>query len=328
MANPVAKRFFAAAFCAPILALATYTPAAAVNPAPTVGTNKGIVLSPPLDKITLGPGLLQARTHIQLTNNTANVYNAEIRLVDFKAEDQGTGFTLGQAGLPLWKYGLANWMRVDGANRITLAPGQTDSVDVLIDNRADLIPGGHYGAVVFAVPGKPSGGVNNIDFSQNLASLLFVKKTGGEKYGLSLTSMNASGGFYIPEAIETSFKNTGNVFVIPRGYIEVKDPGGKLVAQGTINETSNIIIQGSAQKLITPLKPVAPADRNGKYSITAHYRYEGGTQYMTKTIYFSKQSVLSAPIIAAVLAVCGLALIIFMRMKGIGSKTVYNLRAR
>src|SRR5487761_1708583 len=105
----------------------------------------GIKVSPPLKDITFGPGLLQANTTVSLTNNTEYSYKASIKLVDFKSLNENGGVSLEQAGS---KYGLANWMSLDGSNDISIGSGQTVNLKIIIDNRNDLSPGGHYGAVL------------------------------------------------------------------------------------------------------------------------------------------------------------------------------------
>lgn len=263
-----------------------------------------ITISPTLQKLSLGPGLIEAKAYVEVTNSTNYRYTANIQLVDFKTLDQTGALSLGQVGVPLWKYGLASWMKAS-SNVISLSPGASTKVEVTIENRADLTPGGHYGAVVLARDSsdQTSVGNNKVAFNQNLVSLLFIKKLGGEKYGLELDSLKIDQKRDLPESIATSFRSTGNVYVIPRGYIEVTDPNGKVVQKGVINPNSSIILQGSSTKLITLLTPIANSNVSGKYKITAYYRYEGQKDYSTKSIYFDRSNSNAKPIAIGLITV-------------------------
>ena len=288
-----------------------------------------ITISPPLQKLTLGPGLLEAKTYIQVTNTTGHTYTATAKLVDFKSLNETGGLTLGQVGVPLWDYGLANWMRVNNTT-FSLVPGQTTKLEITIQNRDDLTPGGHYGAVVITgiSPDKAATASNQIDFSQNLVSLLFVKKLGGEKYGLTLSSLSIDRGHELPQSVSTTFRSTGNVYVIPRGYIEVKDPHGKLVQKGIINQDSAIIMQGVSQKLITLMQPVADSSANGRFQAIAHYRYEGQTDYSTQTLYFNKGGWL--PNTSTIIITTGviLSLLMYLIQRKRHRSKRYKIRAR
>jgi type 1 fimbria pilin len=249
---------------------------------------RGITMSPPVAKLTLGSGLIEANQRVTLTNNTSQTFKATLKLVDFKSLNENGGLTLGQVGVPLWQYGLANWMTLPGGNTLSLAPGQTENVEVLIHNRSDLTPGGHYGALVITGQSGSGQGSNSVSFSQNLVSLMFVKKLGGEQYGLKLESFTLEKGIDLPQSASLRFKSTGNVYVIPRGYIEVTDSKGKLVQKGIINQDSTLIMQGNTQKLISLLQPVADSPETGRYKATAYYRYDGQAGYQTATVTFER----------------------------------------
>lgn len=267
----------------------------------------GLTLSPPLRDITLGPGLLETSTEISLQNNTQDTITAHLQLVDLKSLGEFGGSSLDKAGLSD-KYDLANWMSLPGGDAVVIAKGETVKVKVNIINRADLAPGGHYGAVVIT----SSGGNNvssNVNISQQLASLLFVKKLGGEVYGLAMDPISYHGSS-VPEQITTNFKSTGNVHVIPRGYIEVTDSAGKIVAKGILNPDSSIILPGASRRFVTLLQPVAPANRLGKYKISVHYRYDGQNEFQTQSVYFTR-GIPAVRIAAAIVAGLGIVSVIF-----------------
>jgi hypothetical protein len=260
-------------------------PVAAVSQPPSLppATSGGITISPTLKELVLSSGLIEARTTIVLTNRTGRDLTAGIRVVDFSALNEYGGVSFGQAGLAVSKYALANWMALPGGNQVALPNGQSTLVALRVENRSDLAPGGHYGAVV--VTAGTSATSNNVNFKQELVSLVFVKKLGGEQYGLQLQSLTADENSKIPNAATLRFSSTGNVHVVPRGYVTVTDLTGKIVAKGLINPESTLILPGTTRQFVTLLQPIANSKLPGRYTVTAYYRYEGQNQFSSKAIY-------------------------------------------
>lgn len=254
-----------------------------VNTGSTYAAN-GLTVSPPLKEITLGPGLIETTTEVILQNNTSQQISAHLQLVDLKALGTYGGTSIDKAGLPD-KYDLANWMTLPDGDTLTISSGQTVKAKVKIMNRSDLTPGGHYGAVIITSSG--SGGVkSDVNISQQIVSLLFIKKLGGEVYGLHLGQMTYKGSD-IPQEITLPFSATGNVHVVPRGYIEVTDPAGKLISKGIINQDSSLILPGSTRQFVTLMQPISAANKPGRYKITAYYRYDGQNEFTKQTMYFN-----------------------------------------
>lgn len=273
----------------PLLFIAVFIVLSAAVQHSVVDAAGGTTLSPPLRDLTLGPGLIEANTDIALTNNTSQQVRASLRLVDLKALGEFGGTSLDKAGLPD-SYGLANWMELPGGNTVIIPGGKTVNVAVKILNKPDLSPGGHYGAVIVTTDSDDSV-KSNVNISQQLVSLVFVKKLGGEKYGLELKGMSADKGGNIPDVVKLNFIDTGNVHIIPRGYVEISDPKGKLVARGIINPDSSLILPGQTRQFVTLMKPVESSNIPGQYKITAYYRYDGNDEFTTQNLYFTRSGV-------------------------------------
>ncbi len=251
-----------------------------------VQASSGITISPPLREITLGPGLVETTTDITLQNNTDQTVRASLQAVDLRTLGQYGGSTLDKAGLTD-TYDLANWLSLPGGDSVVIAKGQTVKVAVKIQNRSDLTPGGHYGAIVVTTASEKDAAKGNVGLNQQLLSLLFVKKLGGEVYNMQLasTGFKQSGG--LPDQVTTTFKNTGNVHVIPRGYIEVTDPRGKLVSKGIINADSLFVLPGSSRQFVSLMQPVGEAKIPGRYKVTVYYRYDGQSDFQSYSSSFT-----------------------------------------
>lgn len=279
----------------------------------------GITLSPPLRDITLGPGLLEADADITLTNNTNQQITAKLKLVDLKALGQFGGNTLGQAGLSD-SYGLADWMTLPGGDRLLIPAGKTVTAAVSIVNRPDLTPGGHYGAII-VTPETSDTVQSDVGISQQLVSLVFVKKLGGEKYGLDLQEVKVKNSQNsLPESVDLTFVSTGNVHVTPRGYVEIRDPKGRLVSKAIINPDSLLLLPGSSRLLTGLFQPVENSNRSGTYKVTAFYRYHESESFTTKDAYFERSGIsvdprMAGALVVSVLVVGALVVLRFKRRR-------------
>ena len=269
------------------------------NPAAT----KGITITPSQKELVVSSGLIKARTEIVLTNNTGKNLEATVRLVDFKSLDDTGGLAFTQAGLPSNKYGLANWMELPNGNKLSLPSGQSTTVPVIVVNRSDLSPGAHYGAVVVTFGGVGTPTNNQASFKQELASLLFVKKLGGENYSLQLQSLVAEPGrAIVPSSATLRFKSTGNVYVVPRGYVTITDDKSVVFAKGIINVQSSLVLPGDSRQFITPLQVISSSTKHtGRFKLTAYYRYDGQKNYSQISTYISPAALSPLTIIAVVI---------------------------
>lgn len=248
----------------------------------------GLTISPSLKELIIGPGLLEAKTTISVRNDTGKDLMATIRLVDFESLDEFGGVSLGQVGAAPSAYSLAKWMSLPNGESVRLPNNQTIEIPVAIRNDDDLSPGGHYGAAIVSVVNDEATVANEVSFKQELASLLFVKKTGGETYGIVLETIEPKNLPDIPASVTLKFKSTGNVHVIPRGYIEITDPRGNLIAKGIINPESTLVLPDKSRQFVTIMQPVAEAKLKGEYKITAYYRYDGMKDFEAKSITFKR----------------------------------------
>lgn len=286
------------------------------NPSP-VSARGGITISPTLKELTLSSGLIEANSTIVLTNNTGRDLSATLKPVDFRSLNDYGGVSFGQAGLPVSKYALAKWIVLPGGNTVQLPNGKSTNVLTSIQNRTDLSPGGHYGAIVVQVGTSPNAKGYKVNFKQELVSLIFVKKLGGEHYGLQIESLSAKKGSVHPEEVYLRFRSTGNVHVVPRGYVTVTDPKGVVISKGIINPESTLVLPGTSRAFTTTMQTVGKSQRTGRYTITAYYRHSEQSQFSTKSIYVNNggRSYLPPLIILLVAVFAGLGVRKITRMR-------------
>jgi hypothetical protein len=122
-----------------------------------------------------------------------------------------------------------------------------------------------------------------VGIKQVLSSLVLLVKDGGGLPDLQLVSQDAGKNFWrLPEAVVHRFRNAGGVHVVPRGLASVRDPMGRVVARGALNEGSGVILPESFRRYTTRLNMMAGAWWPGRYEIKTEYRYDGTDK--TKTL--------------------------------------------
>jgi len=282
-------------------------------------------MSPTEKDLELGSGLIQARTNVTLTNRTGQPLTGTIQLLDFKTLNETGGLIFTQAGVSAGKYGLAKWMSLPDGPTVTVPDGQTVSIPVVIDNRADLAPGGHYGAVVITFGGNNAATDSRAAFKQELVSLLLIRKAGGEHFGLQLESLKAGLADNVPNSVSLLFKSTGNVHVVPHGYVTVQDPSGKVIAKAIINPDSLPVLPGADRSFASQIRPLGALKASRRYKLTAYYRYDGQANYSTQSL--SIKGVSSLLDWWPIAAFAGFVLIALLVRKQVSRKVARRYRA-
>ncbi len=243
---------------------------------PATPVKGGITLSPFEQQISLAPDDTTKTFNLLLTNNTNNLQELSISARDFGSLNDTGGVLLEGSKSYTQKYGLTSWL-VLGTDTVVLQPGEKRNIPITIENRSSLQPGGHYGAVVVSVTGLNNQKSNQVLINQQLLSLLFVKKIGGEHYDLKLKEVEQNGNWFnLPTTVKLRFQNPGNVHVAPRGLVKLKAPSGKVLAQGIINAESAYILPETFRELYVPLIKVnSSLPLPGAYKVEVDYRYDG-----------------------------------------------------
>lgn len=294
------------------LLLMVSVPASAASSQPK--STPGISLSPFQQQLSLAPDDPSATFDLQLTNHTASLQELRLSARDFGSLNDTGGVLLeGSNSRYTQKYGLVSWLAL-GTDTVVLQPGESRSIPITIENRSSLQPGGHYGAVVASVNSLDDQQGNRVVINQQMLSLIFVKKVGGEHYDLKLSRIEHNGNWVkLPDNVKLRFMNPGNVHVVPRGTVSLKSPNGKVLAQGIINSESAYVLPETFRELDVPLTKIASQyPLPGLYSIEVHYRYEGLTRAAKQS---QNLQFISLPTYALVALIIGVGLYVFRRYK-------------
>lgn len=240
-------------------------------------SSRGLAVSPAFQAVTIGKDQQQAEHVVQLQNYTAVAQEIRLSVVDFGSLDESGGVAfLGKPAQELErKHGLASWMKLE-KEAVVVPPQGVVAVKVVIENRPTLAPGGHYGAVLATATTEGTVKESRVGLKQVLSSLILATKEGGAVPELKLVSQTGNGNWRrLPTSLEHRFQNTGGVHAVPRGIAEVRDPAGKLVARGALNEGSGAVLPGSFRRYQTKLTALDQGWLPGRYEVKTTYRYDG-----------------------------------------------------
>lgn len=256
------------------------------SPLYIAAASDGLIISPAFQEILLDQTNKNQEFTVSLTNNTNTTITLKLSMFDFGSLDESGGVAfLGASNDLENKYSLASWMRPE-KEIITLTPYTTEDIRVAVENSASLSPGGHYGALAFQTDIQTNitndVSLQSVAIQQLFSTLVFVKKIGGEIYGLDFKEQEYNNAVVkFQDTLRLRFQNTGNVHLTPRGIAMVTDPLGRVVAKGIINPESGLILPETSRVYAVHLNTVAMSFVPGWYTIEIAYRYDGKEDLVT-----------------------------------------------
>ncbi|MCX6792639.1 MAG: hypothetical protein NTY12_01305 [Candidatus Falkowbacteria bacterium] len=134
---------------------------------------------------------------------------------------------MGETGSPSFKTGnegLASW--ITAPKEVTIAPGETKTVDFAVNIPADAEPGGYFAAIFLATTPPDISG-NQLSIGARVGTLLLFRVNGDIKEGGALlefkTKDNNSWYNSLPVNFYYRFQNSGADRVMPKGSLNIKN---------------------------------------------------------------------------------------------------------
>ena len=214
---------------------------------------------------------------------------------------------------------------------VTLAPSEKREVKITLSVPTNASSGGYYGAVRFS----PGTGENdkNVALTASVGSIFLVRVPGDITEKLSVEGFTVlpikscdggtatrpctpvyggAGSLFSngPVAIETRFRNFGNIHVQPFGKISIKNFSGKIIQEIEINNSQprGSVLPASIRKFTLP---VSEKKLFGKYTAEASFGYgSNGELLLAKKTFY----VIPFKLIALVLGVLIFAIFILPRL--------------
>ncbi len=206
-----------------------------------ISSSGGLIVSPTYQEVVVKEADDYVKASVSFTNLSNQVMTLQLIPVEFNEIDPYGKIFIPSVDTQDNVY-RADYIRLS-ANEVTLAPRATSVVDAFVVNYSSLGPGGHYVAIVARAVDKSASAKQSI--LPAVSSLLLIRKEGGMKVGLSLVDMDwpkTGIVFSIPDSITLSFRNDGNVHIIPHGLVTFTDVFGRIVYRGVVNQSSSYVL--------------------------------------------------------------------------------------
>jgi hypothetical protein len=205
--------------------------------------------------LTISPFLLERQMDkgqtlneiIDAVNTTNRTLPVDISVMDFiPVGDNGQQQYLdpGQ-GDP--HFSLSSWISIKNNPKQVLKPNERTEVNFSITAPQNADNGSHWGAVMFSFQGPAVSG-SAVQVTQKIGAIVLIKLGKAQEDG-RITNFQTDKNFYeySPVRFLTSFNNTGNVHVKPRGAITITNSFGKKVGSVLVNENANNVLPQSSR---------------------------------------------------------------------------------
>lgn len=220
---------------------------------------RGFTITPPVFELKANPGDKISES-ISLYNNSSEDIIIATSIENLKPTgDKGQVSVVDEKeeALP----SLKDWVVLD-AGAINLAKGETKNVKFELNIPMNAEPGGHFATVLFTTTNnQPDPGTGSL-LSQKIGSMIFLTVSGKAQEKASVVSFNALKRILWKNQVVDfmlKIRNSGNVYVRPRGFLIINDMFGRKVAEVEVDGKNvlptairEIPLQYDAQHLFGP----------------------------------------------------------------------------
>lgn len=216
--------------------------------------NQFFTLEPTSQQLTLSEENQVLKSQVFFTNNTHTESTFDVTAVEIDQIDENGNIAFSNTPDPQKK--PPGYISLK-TSTFTLKSGETKPVEFEITNSDSLNPGGHYLSVLVK---EHEQGQQTV--YPTLSSLVLLRKLNGEVYDLQLLDSSIAKNklwWTIPATLDLLFANGGNIHVTPRGEIAITDLFHRKVAEGTINESSSLVLPKKQRKISTHIRQIAPS---------------------------------------------------------------------
>lgn len=239
--------------------------------AQTSEQNYGLNINPFIIESDVAKGGTSSNT-VTITNWTNEILNIEVVAKDFIPNyETGQPIFVPDNEINDKTYSLAQWVSINGAKTIELQPKESRDVQFTLNPPDNAEQGSHYGAILFnyKVPVK-RGSIGQV--SQTVGAVILVNYGVGREMGKSRLSSDKKvllGGDSFE--LTSTFANTGNVHIRPKGEIHIKNIFGKVVSSLPINRDAEVLLPGVEKNFRAKWHPTGFSF--GRYTAEANLVY-------------------------------------------------------
>lgn len=274
--------------------------------------------------LTVAPAQLSFSVKPEAPSQTAtvkitNTYNTKLQLTAVLQAIDETGVRLVPTG-PVDE-ALAQAIKLSSTD-ITVPVHGTYELQVEVTDSAQLSDGGHYASLVLTQ--RTDSNVVST-FRPSIAVSVFVIKDQNIRTDFQLTNLSINRTlFSLPSSTTLTFKNLGNMHVIPRASVSMYDDQ-TLVGKAVVNVNSQVLFPGEQADFKAPIETYGRILVPRKLQVRTMYRIDNSDIQLTR-----EQTFWYIPIID-VIAVIAITAVIWWRRRQIrynAAKIVKAVRFR
>lgn len=247
-----------------------------------------LTVSPAQLSFNVKPGASSQTEVIKITNT----YNTKLELTaELQAIDE-TGVRLVPVGPA--DESLASTITLSSSNIVVPVNG-TYELRVKVDDSEKLTDGGHYASLVLTQ--RTSSNIVST-FRPSVAVSLFIIKDQNIRTDFQLTDLTINRTlFSLPSSATLTFKNLGNMHVIPRASVSVYD-NETLIGKAVVNGNSQVLFPGEQADFKAPIEMYGRVLMPRKLHMRTMYRIDNSDIQLT-----TEQTFWYIPIIDVIAAV-------------------------
>ena len=258
----------------------------------------GFTITPPIFELKANPGD-QLNDVISIYNNGSkglDIYTVVENLKPIGEKGQVQIVFDEDEPLP----SLKSWITIENSD-FSVGPGETENIPFKINVPGNAEPGGHFVSILFGTTQNEMIGGSGSKVSQKIGSLVFITVAGDVTEDAKIIEFTADKGLYLTTndySFKTRIKNSGNVYIRPRGFLVITNIFGSKVDEVEIdgknilpNATREIPIEYSNKKLFGP------------YTATLSLIYGGSNKTLNSSVGFTVIPWIPTTIVIVVLLV-------------------------
>lgn len=271
----------------------------------TQNPSSGIIIAPTFQEVTLNPDQTSQTAQIEVFNQTNQRQIFEIYAVPVNQIDNQGNFTLSDKPLSNTEQPESAFLTFPNSE-LEILPNQVGTIPFSVINSQSLSPGGNYVVVIVRAKPNPTATLSNQSVLPAVSAFVLIRKLGGEQYNLSLSEISSDHQLWwqLPTSLRLTFENQGNIHTTPHGLIQITDLFGRVVVEGTINESSQFVFPRTKKEIAVQLKQIRPSWPFMLYNIKIDGQANPGT------ITYAQQSFSIFVSLTAILVVVGVAVIL------------------
>ncbi len=229
-------------FCLVIILFFTYLLLSTKAQAQTQNTTQ-IIVVPPKQELILEPGTT-SRITVRFYNESDEPILADLKIADFivTSEQGSPDFLENYTTDKAYRYAASSWVNLPYKSVTIPAKDRIEAI-ATINVPKNALPGGHYFAIILEPKSETGLAKTSLEAAQSIsarvASLANIIVPGNYLTKATISRLFAPlFSEYGPVKTEVRLKNTGDIHIRPKAYLQLSDFFGKSVDSKTLKEVN------------------------------------------------------------------------------------------